>query len=213
MAQTQKDQRRRKAMEDKARKRSKSPKGRDADSRKSTLKEKIAYAFSMERPSKKPQPIPGVKPKQPGRSIHQLSFMDTKMGQYADDVQMSEYISRDLETKSDLGNSSKRKSSWAGKDLPNWYNETLSASTLRRNKKMLDNKFTASTPNLLDTSEPTAQRHRGESYSEFDADIVKKEKRKGIFSRFKFWKSTSKKQAQRNKASLTVSSECIDVPL
>ena len=141
--------------------------------------------------------------------------MDSKMGNYADEQEIQDYMSRDLETRSDIGGVAKQRHS----SVPAWNNDTLSMSTLRKAKKLLDsrqNSFSNSVPNLhqpvdhvtLNNSHPDLS-HKGESYSDFGADIKRKKK----VNRFRFWKLfTRKKDKSKPTANDSASSVGFDEP-
>lgn len=176
------------------------------------LKDKITQAFTLTRSDKKRYHETPVQ--QPKTKIQNFSFMNSKMGMYASEEDMREYVTKDLETKSDIGGV--RKSA----EVPSWYKDTLSASTLRRAKHALDKKgFSSSVPNLTEAEQyktmPNGHsvqngKYRGESLSDFGADIKTKKK----VNRFKFWKVLGKKGKKTNKNfSQNLEPDCLDIKL
>ena len=172
---------------------------RSPQQQKAGLKQRLSQAFTFSRSERNRyayQPPP-----QPLTKIHQFSFMDSKMGNYADEQEIQEYMTRDLETRSDIGGVKKQRHS----SVPSWNSDTLSMSTLRKAKKLLDSRhdsFSSSVPNLhqpnghvtLNNSHPDLS-HKGESYSDFGADVKRKKK----VNRFKFWKVFGKKKDRSSK--------------
>ena len=174
------------------------------------LKNRISQALTLSRQDKNKY----VYQAQPLTKIHAFSFMDSKMGTYADEREIQDYMTRDMETRSDIGGVKKRNSS--DSSLPPWHNDTLSVSTLRRAKKLLDQQHQLSTsvPNLSNHKDKSMNgstpelRHKGESYSDFGADIKQKKK----VNRFKFWKLFGKKKSKKDSVTDSASSLGFDEP-
>ena len=178
---------------------------------KTGFKQRLSQAFTLSRSDKKSASSPSP---QPLTKIHQFSFMDSKMGNYADEREIQDYMTRDLETKSDIGGVKKRVSSSGS----SWQSETLSMSTLRRAKKLLDSQnMSTSVPQLYQEPEVGSKKRSkratsqldvtrtGDSYSDFAADVSKQNKHKKV-NRFKFWKLFSRKKDKSGRKSDTDSS-------
>lgn len=168
------------------------------------FKQRLSQAFTLSRSDKKSASTPSP---QPLTKIHQFSFMDSKMGNYADEREIQDYMTRDLETRSDLGGVKKRASSSSSSM---WQSDTLSMSTLRRAKKLLDSQaMSTSVPQLNQAETGSKKRSKratsqldvsraGDSYSDFAADVTHQKPKK--VNRFKFWKLFSRKKDKARKS-------------